>query len=146
MGKWAAGVAAVVLGSLIVWALTRPGSIFNPSNKTSVSILSISISPSTLFSGQFATATLQLYNDGDLAGEQCRAILSVDGSTAEPGRTEMFGLPKGQTLEVKVQTAVPNDPGIYNLAARVGCLRYGSREMRQQITVVKPLVAQPAIN
>jgi hypothetical protein len=138
MGKWVAGVAAAVVASLIVWAVTQKGILTTP--KHHLEVLSFSVSPAPVLAGQTVTGTVQLHNGGDLPAEQCPVFLVIEGS--ETGRSEVFGLAKDGQRPVEVHVAAPGQTGPHSVSGRVTCSGF-SEELRQQQITVASVVAQP---
>jgi len=74
LGKWLAGIAAAVIGAVVVWWLTHLGGLLSPVTPTprprpSLKIIDFTVTHA--FVGERAQAGLTIYNEGDTTGEAC---------------------------------------------------------------------------
>lgn len=118
--KWLAGIAAAVVGGIVLYLLTGYGGLFK-SKKAEVQIISFGPSPSTSLPGDDVQAHVEVYNMAEEApARDCKVQWTLDGNS-EVVTTQPFGLPPKSPGSFNLQRKAPDAPGQYKSKAVIGC-------------------------
>jgi len=151
LGKWLAGIAATIIGAVVIWWLTHPGGLLNPVTPTPRPQPSLKIIDFTVinaFVGERAQASLTVYNEGDSTGEAC-AVWWYSGSAVgrqleqgllpqEAAVSADFGLRPKETRQISLSSLVYTEPGTFRSYAQVSCrgANITSQEFYKDVIVV----------
>jgi len=151
LGKWLAGIAATIIGAVVIWSLTHPGGLFNPVTPTPQSkpnLKVIDFKVTNAFVGERAQASLTVYNEGDATGEACKVWWysgSAVGMQLKQGllpqqaavSTE-FGLRPKETQQISLSSLVYTELGTFRSYAQVECsgVNITSNEFYKDVIVV----------
>ncbi len=150
-GKWLGGIAATVIAAVVIWWLTHPGGLLNPTQPTpeprpELKIIDVEVSGA--YVGRTALATLTIYNEGDTTGEECivwwwsGSELPQDGSSPTSGdfylpSSPTFAIRPNETREVSLSSAVYTSPGEFWSWVEVVCSNF-FEPLYAEIWVVVP--------
>src|SRR5262249_3929183 len=139
MGKWLAGVAAAVLGSVIIWWLTHPGGPLNPppppprKPDAVVKIIDFKISDAAV--GQPATGTFTVYDESEIAADECQIWwysgtkvgkeLAEGKSGSESAVSERFGLRPKETRQITMRSLPYSEPGTFRSKLEIQLAKVG---------------------
>lgn len=152
VGKWAAGIAATVIGAVLIWWLTHAGGPLNPLKPTPSAaarprIIEFVVGPAV--AGESARANFSIYNDSDVAAEDCKVWWYSGGKVGrdlerglrpgEAATSAVFGLRPKDTHQVEVRSLIYPEPGNFRSTAEVSCL--GVNVTSQQLE--RDVVVQP---
>jgi len=128
MTKWLSGIAATVIGGLLLWWLTHEGGPLKPkapprpkeSPAPTVRLLDADIDVPDVSKtyGDRIKGTFVVYNEGDATAERCILWLLDGGS-------ERFGLAPGERRKVvALSSSLFREHGTYRIVARISCESY----------------------
>lgn len=81
VGKWLTGIAAAVIGGLVVWWLTSPG--FSPLIRQQPSMRILDMTAPSLIGPGFVKLDATAYNDGSALAEGCNVVFRAEGQGGE---------------------------------------------------------------
>ena len=135
MTKWLSGIAATILGGVILWWLTHQGGPLNPTPRPSEPALNVKLTafdPGSPFVGEGSTGHFTIYNEGDITGQDCKVYWYSGTEVAEelasgklPQKASVsdpFGLKPKESRELTMQSLVYTGPGQFETEADVSCL------------------------
>jgi hypothetical protein len=123
------GIVITVIGGLIIWYLTNPGSVLNPSTKPSVEktpiadVKIIDFNIYNTFVDHTAPAIFKVYNNsGKIVAEECeilwfsgtkvgKELHEIGGYGSEYSRSIRFSLKPKETRDIKMQSLVYTEAG-----------------------------------
>jgi hypothetical protein len=136
-GKWIAGIAATVIGGVLVWWLTSAGGPFDPQSPE-IGIAALSPTP-VVNVGQAASAGLTVRNDGDAAARRCKVLWSPFSENPNDSRypaTTEFSLDADASRDFTLRTASRYlVRGEIPMAAQVTCEETDSAVVTDSVTV-----------
>lgn len=135
MAKLLTGIAAAVVGGLILWWLTHEGGLLNPRRTSppprqpapSIKLLDTDIKTPDVSQryGERMEGTFVVYNEGDATAEGCVLWFLEGGS-------KKFGLAPGERRQVVARTRHFTEHGTYEVVARIACEGYRRELYRQR--------------
>jgi hypothetical protein len=134
--KWAAGVAATVIGALLIWGATREGGWFNPTPPPPAPVARVSIvefdAPFPLTNDENHIATFTIANEGNAVARGC----IITGHTS-PALGQEFSVQPGTstTVEWGIRTFGLEVPGSYDFTAQVRCQNATSAEETRTLSI-----------
>lgn len=150
VGKWLLGILTAVLTGVLVWWLTHPGGPLNPevppaTPKPVLRIVDVRVTAATV--GGRASATVGIYNEGDVTGEACTVWwysgdtvaheLEQGKNASEATTSREFGITPDQTQQVQLDSGIYTSPGTYGSYFQASCAGTNivSREYHQDVVV-----------
>ena len=132
--KWLAGVAATVVGAVLISLLTRPGGLLNPAKPAPVAqailkIVDLQITDAHI--GGSATADITVYNEGESTGESC-SVWWYSGSdvgkqlqqgleASQSAVSEDFGIRPKESKQIHMSSLVYTEPGVFPSYVQASC-------------------------
>ena len=133
--KLALGIVGSVVAALLVWWLTSSGGPLNPTPRPPSPPAPLSIVAAKINDARVpgaATAQVTVYNNGTLAGEDCKVWwysgsavadeLARDRLPSTAAVSEVFGLRPAETRVVDITSLPYTAPGDFDSRLEVSCL------------------------
>jgi hypothetical protein len=131
LGKWLAGIAATIIGALVIWSFTHPGGYINPVREPMPDVKIIDLTVTNAVVGQTASANVTAYNQGDITAEECVVDwwsgnqMSQYGEPNKYSTSAEFGLRPKETRQISATSLVYTQIGTFKSRIAINCKGLG---------------------